>query len=389
MSIFADKKILCIAETPLQIISLVCIFSTPKNRDFGECDVVVTKTFRGSEEMAQRVIEEKIFSEVILIEQYDISYRHVTLDSYFRWVFGGRKLRNRFYKKCGLIGKGQYDILLCASTTRLVLDSKHYSVSKGFTVFFDEGSGSHNGRVFQGVCPDSVLSPTVQMSCGEKIKTTVKRLVGDIFPSTKFNIKQIHLLSVGEREKEIYQGVEIVPIEYRVHINRLNRLFALNNERDKERIIYLSLPGDVSDAMKKSEMHLIKMMDRKLDTKLHLQIHPRRDMGEFDLYQDSILPSNEPWEVLVANGLVDDDSILIGFCSSAQLNPKMLYGVEPTLVFLHKMVEESDLSVAFERSVTQIQSIYTQQEKIIIPRNTAEFEAVLESIVKSTNGAGR
>lgn len=106
--------------------------------------------------------------------------------------------------------------------------------------------------------------------------------------------------------------------------------------------------------------------------------HPReRNLPE------SIPVESEPgsWELRTMSE-VDNNTCLLSICSTAMGIPKMLFGKEPTLVFLHRLLLPKGASAraTTEAYAERLRCAYTDPARVIIPCTKAEFAGLLSEI---------
>ena len=95
-----------------------------------------------------------------------------------------------------------------------------------------------------------------------------------------------------------------------------------------------------------------------------------KEFCEFDI-------CNNMWEIECQN-TITDNHILVSFFSTASFTPKMLYGKEPYVIFLYKI-----LGVEFfnaDELVCSLQSTYSNPQKVILVENLDELVAIIEKL---------
>lgn len=72
------------------------------------------------------------------------------------------------------------------------------------------------------------------------------------------------------------------------------------------------------------------------------------------------------WELVCAEN-IDDDSVLIGMCSTAQASPKLLYDTEPYILFTHSLYTDvsEDEHKIYHDLCERIRCLYRKPEKVI------------------------
>ena len=147
------------------------------------------------------------------------------------------------------------------------------------------------------------------------------------------------------------------------------------------RVVWLSQPIDgvkgVAEARDITRSFLLPYRD-----KVTVRMHPRDNDAEF--YRDfDVDNGNDMWELrLLELGDDADDLILIGSYSTAQINPKLLFGKEPTCVFLCNLNTEYPQGklASINQNIDDLRKSYSNPEKIYVPKTTDELKSVLEKL---------
>ena len=83
------------------------------------------------------------------------------------------------------------------------------------------------------------------------------------------------------------------------------------------------------------------------------------------------------WEIECQN-TITDNHVLVSFFSTASFTPKMLYGKEPYVILLYKM-----LGVEFfnaDELVSGLQSLYSNPQKVILVENLDKLFSVIKKL---------
>ena len=86
------------------------------------------------------------------------------------------------------------------------------------------------------------------------------------------------------------------------------------------------------------------------------------------------------WEIACADGLITEDSVLFGYGSTAQTNPKKMFDLEPYVVSLHKLISRNINTQYAEIAMANLKRIYSCPEKVIAPNNMNELLGVIEEL---------
>ena len=87
--------------------------------------------------------------------------------------------------------------------------------------------------------------------------------------------------------------------------------------------------------------------------------------------------TNNMWEMECAKQITESH-ILIGCFSTAQFTPKLIFNVEPTIVFTYKLYK--NMSVDVEQTVERLREIYTNPEKVVVLDSLSELQKLVESM---------
>jgi hypothetical protein len=77
-----------------------------------------------------------------------------------------------------------------------------------------------------------------------------------------------------------------------------------------------------------------------------------------------------PVEVLYSEMKNLKDRILVGICSTAMFSPKLIFGVEPYIIDLHKLTY---CNKTYDDLMEKMQSMYSDRNKIFCPATMEEY----------------
>lgn len=149
----------------------------------------------------------------------------------------------------------------------------------------------------------------------------------------------------------------------------------------KYKYIYLGQPITSGDgAVQEIEEELLNVLREEYSEKALVRPHPRQDA---DMYYSLTIDSRgKSWEVACVDSILDS-TVLIGFYSTAQFTPRLLYGKEPYLIFTFKMLDgvksgiETDYAVETIRRLSKLYS----SEKVFIPETIEEYKTILSAVM--------
>lgn len=167
----------------------------------------------------------------------------------------------------------------------------------------------------------------------------------------------------------------------------LNEIFGMGNidlYADRH-LIYLSQPiKEVGNELEKIEKKLEESLE-KFENQGIYRKHPR------DTHETSLKFTEDQsgclWE-FICGEKINDNSILLSLCSSAQIMPKILYDNEPWIIFTYKVygLEKSNVyKNRFKPVVDMIKHKYRNKKKIIEPESVEELARVINDIMELNN----
>lgn len=161
-----------------------------------------------------------------------------------------------------------------------------------------------------------------------------------------------------------------------IYQNAVYRVFNYQLSNDVPRMVFLTFPYWERNLDEK-QVNDINSIIYKHSKELIVRNHPRekRERVPGIRYDDSGIL----WELKCDNEITDDN-ILIAFCSTAQLTPKMLYDREPFLVFLYKLFD-CDWIDGYVKLVEEIRMAYRDKTKIFIPDSLNDLDVLLKELL--------
>lgn len=387
-SLVEGKRVLCLASTPFQLMCLLYSLHSVEMSLVRECDLLVYSDFAGANALIEPLQATGLFGSVWCVQPFYPEYHHLGTTYILENAFKKEECRQRFFQSCPFLIGGEYDVLLCSCANRLSLDAKRYCVPKGFSIFFDDGAGSHSGNVFKNfACFDAKLvSMKLSLSSKERLKAVLRRLGCMIVGKDAcFDIRQIWLISPSQKEVDSFAGYNvrlIVPNDEDGMVAKtLSKSFdAANYENVKH--IYLVSSGFLPEETLEKEHSIIAQLNQKLGGRLFLRLHPNRSSEDFEDFKDQILPREDLWELLIGEGIITGDSCLYGLCTTAQLSPKTIYGIEPTVTFLYHLVSSNGLPITdFNQMASDLKNAYMDSDKVFMPTDEVSFWNYIDRVI--------
>lgn len=343
-----------IASIPIHLVSALQML---KQQNIKECDLYYVPTSKNAEELVNKVRETKIFNEVYLLPNINIEYP-ITIKQILEISanrFKVRKLlKHKFYDTVYYNTDGWLlnSIMFSAFGNK---QSRNIFVENGLNPYITSyDSKEWYLRLFINcslmTCMDGkfideryVYEPTaIQVKQSGKIRkinkidcndTIFKKKINDIF---EYNAKL-----------DSFKGKEFIILEQGPR---------------KEPIDMIGLWTKAGKYLPK-ERTIVKSHPRQKDSVL-------KDLG-FDIYNRYVIP----WEVIILNQNMDE-KVLICIFSTACVNPKLMFDMEPRVILLYKLIgiDYSFFGEGMIKFVETVGSLYKDKTKFFVPNSWEEFE---------------
>ena len=324
MNVFDGKKILATCESPFQLFGLVAMCSADYFSRCSDLHIVVSSQVRRMGSQMGLLMKALRGAHVILLEEEYVESKHLGLESILWRFFPSAKLKNRRSKLRNRVGADDFDVLLFASATPLVLDARSMVRSEGYSVLYDDGSGTHNGAVAASLAfYDELLADSAFRNLGrsDRAKWYFKRLVNNVTGGRlSFGVIEVLMFNPTKEEKGLYIGVETeeMPVgwmkPFRGRQGEIDGSLLEDPSLDG-RIVLLSLPDDVAQSEIAVEEDAAEVLEDCFGSCSVIRPHPRSCR-----YRDNSLSDKgrDLWEMRCLMGSVTPDTTLIGFGSSAR-----------------------------------------------------------------------
>jgi len=230
--------------------------------------------------------------------------------------------------------------------------------------YFDDGIGSYDNTAYETKILEKIVRTTFfglnSLNIEETKELYLPKLYYNLHPNSHERIVGIPCVSV-EIIRELYDTSIINPISERiVYFDTV-----YNEEYGKNTEAYKAM---ISDAFSEIKDGLI------------IKPHPRekRRLLNFKTYEENQLPFECNCAIQTMN-----NKILISTFSTACVVPKMLFDIEPIVIFLYKIfqgirVNNSSLDESF---CTAFRNTYKDKSRVLIPNSIEELKSLLSLLL--------
>ncbi len=354
-----------VCDTAYQVFNVLNFIISEKQKD---ADLYLSVNFPDAEQLGIRIKEKALFHNVILTNPHFRMEHEGKLHWYLRhglsYMFPKRTLL-RDSRRTDL----SYDKYKRIYTSTLNCYAVCLiSVNKGAEVcFIDDGAGSYFAY--------------------DKQQGTSKlhHLYSRLFRKGAENIRPVRIYLYSTRNGEKYSDVPVYPLpapkgEFLALAKELFRISDCKSEQSH--MVWLTHP----DALKISTESIDKTVRdhfKKYKEILGVRLHPRDERRTF--YDGFRIEDNkELWELELS--FYDMERlVLIGTYSTAQMTPKLLYDMEPTVVILchlYRNVYEKFLYEKIVQASMDFRKLYRDPEKVKLPHDFEELDDILKHLAE-------
>lgn len=340
----SKNQILVLAQTPLQLMVGIAYARKPEYAS-DDIDIIISNNFRDAYKYSTRVAGLGLFRNTYFAEDYGLPSKPFLRVLYSN-VVSRRSAKDRLLRACPELDMTrEYDRLAFSSGTLLAHDLKLLLQSpSGKSTLFDDGIGTYTGAICFGASffDDIVNDAEAALPKSYRVRLLVKRILCGLFSDKlKFNIDEVSILGNPAVVESLYQpNIQVNRIVITEGIVRdVKRVFMIEGMQKyiESEVIYFSLPDDVPSEAHEIEDKIMHVLN-PTKSKIIVRLHPRRRNNTRCFAGCRIDPGNSAWEAMLISGLDLSDKVLIGFASTAQLFPQMLFEMKPTNILLNHLL---------------------------------------------------
>lgn len=340
--------------------------------------VVINATFKNAGKYAERLRSTHLFDVVCLLDPVYGGLVHPTIRAS---LCKEEECLRRLMRVYSSLKDRRFDVLVCPGAVTLAIDLKRYFVPDGYTILLDDGTGSRYGTIAKSFsCLDDIITPGELEYCTSEAIRLVAKKVFRLITGDKYilNIRGILLFGATAYEAKIYSKIRVMPLstEGCCFQEIVKQVFIPQESITSyaNKLVFFGYPDNVSETLLSVEAEVVQTLQHRFGNRLLYRMHPRRTNTERLAEGVIVDKGDEMWEALWAIGKCNDDAALIGFGSTAQVAPKVFFGKEPIVVFLHQLSASSQKQiVSSDRAVDDLRRRYTNPNKICVPQSHAEL----------------
>lgn len=387
-AIMDDKtRILAAAETPLHLLNLIALLSGEYEKmRKASVTLAIYNNFGAGEVLANRLRATGLFEHVCIIQPYYREYQQYRAALVSLVHAMSPSLHWKTFKPyLDSIPNEEYQYLLGGVATVFLMDLKRMFVPYGETVFYEEGEGSYLGNFVKSAASNDKEILRESKSRGRGILGELLSMLSR--GRLTFNARALYLYRPELVDSDVYQdSVELRSIP-RISESAARNVRAVFGDaaRDSTPIHWIFLGNPDTDLppvdMARVRSHLT-LIGGRCD-EITYRPHPRSVINSSKGFPPSVRidPGNTMWEVSCADGSVTENSVLFGYGSTAQSNPKKMFGLEPYIVSLHRLLSDSINKRYAEETFKNLKGLYVNKNKVVAPDSTDDLEEIVDRLL--------
>ena len=352
----SKKLVAFVCNTPYQIMNCINMLMSNVEGSRENSDLFVVNRFRGAQEIFERIRMQNIFDNVFFVSPKKYNKKLIpriwTRAIPFRvFDFDDYSFKDKSYSKVFIGDVGEFG-----------LDMRRYNRSAEIYLY-DDGMQSYTGNFF------------LDNYHGKR------KYIDKFFKSGLYALefKKMYVNCPDFCKTTINTTVEKIPTPDEKTVLLLEKVFNFNrlssNVTDNK-IIYLDMRLDEIENY--NGISIDKIFDDSIIQSVLVRKHPR----SFEKFEKFIVDDNpNMWELECVSN-IRDTHVLIGFCSTAQITPKLIGNREPWVIFLYRLMSKSIDEETKKRDyvVERLKEVYCNKERIFVPNTIEEFQQKMKEL---------
>jgi len=381
-----NKEEVCIfCTTPFQVMGAISIVKSEK---LTNVDLYLYNSFNGYEDLANKLKKLNLFRKVVIVDfeklmiELDLTSEHLLL-------IKKATIFLMYIKNLVFLNKTVNKYLDCsANYNRIYVSTNHFAGRfailfyiknhRQIRVFhYDDGIGSYYGsgeldailpydrlcrKVFVG--KRAINIPFVKLLFSPSFYRSVCETANACFPQNMTRIVKMDPLEKCESNDSIIRNIFGLTTDWLINQSFIYFDTIKAEEFNNKGIRHIQQISSLIQSCVGKDNIIYKF-------------HPR------DKNIDPSLPyiknTSVPFECFCYFNDFSNKVLITNFSTSV-FTPKILYGQEPTIVFLYKIMADYQIMNIDTTIVDALRAIYSDKSKIIIPTNVEELKTTLERL---------
>lgn len=368
-----------IAATPFHLFALTCLFINQRRTQHDRFrHLIVLNQFDNVDQIPNRLLKLGLIDKVSYVDPYYQTGNVNAVSYFFCYVFKRNSAKKAFLKQNPMLK----DIWNCSSLyiaypSKLVLDIKDYLCPEAEIILYDDGVGSYTG----GILNHFAFSHLSRRSIRKAVHAFINFMtIGHYHLDPK-------LLLAFNPEFVCFDRTVPITVHSieRPEMKCAREIFSdcIDDTGNALDAVVLGTSHDSTEYNR--AVDVLKSISSYVDNSLQIIYRPHPRNLYPNEYPGFMLDQKRaPWELLCLFGGINDETVLIGFGSSALVFPKMIFDLEPTIVSLHELYSSN--CSEFRSLLQKVRLNYSDQTKIYAPKTMEEVFWVLDRLLDRKHG---
>ena len=347
-----------VCNTPFQLLNAINI--VVNNVESGKYDLYLYGEFRNSERILKNILKLKLFDKVFFIKK-NTAVKNSKLRTFAKLIIPSFILNDFIYEDISFEEINSYYSRVFVGDGNLIGIYLLKKNPMAELIMFDDGIATNVGNA---------LFDTIG-SFYKKIGRLFKLGV------YSFNVSKLYVTNKSFCKSTITDNILQLPFltctNPATEIAKDIFSYNSNTQLNLYKNVYLGQPLEEKQGFNGNKPLFFKDQIPQFNENLLVRLHPRQDSNEFN--NECVDNVNNMWELECMNS-ISDDHVLIGFCSTAHLMPKLLCDKEPYIIFLYELFLNDKNTKEYENDcsvVETVKELYRRKEKVLVPKTVQEL----------------
>lgn len=367
-----------ICDTPYHLLNCINLYISIKKPD-DRADIFIGDSFRTYNKIADNLEQVNIFDRIIKYKTPHLNNKLKLLRNKFIEFASEKKILLLWTNGKIDLTASYSDIFFAYNSPFVCTMRQMYHTAKMH--LFEDGTSTYLGyaqvlsrkRKFVYRC----LKKDIRIYDDYDLWVNNVNLYKNIHPKERHVIKAIPPLAPDKSN--------LMSILEFVLNNQSNNNFSECKYKDFN-YIFLTQPYDFLTQCNKNNIQVFREAEENVlkvlqkEYKSVIRVHPRqKDSNYKNFYVDY---GNNMWEIICATD-ISNHHVLVSFCSTAQIIPKLFYNIEPYLIFMFPMVEcglSKKRIKSLRNFIHVVMKLYNNKDKIIVLEKPEDFQKTIDKI---------
>ncbi|MEH2948248.1 hypothetical protein [Sporofaciens sp. JLR.KK001] len=307
----------------------------------------------------------KIFAEIISLESGIVDYNHGFIKKIITYCYSLYRLRVTKLKILKInISDEVTDIFTYGSSPELYIIDNYVTRKNGYAarlITYEEGTGSYLWVANNAL--NSIYTFFLKVFINVKVKKTFDELL--LYSPSCISYSKVCNVKAMPR------------IDIKQNIDIFNGIFNVKNINSENCILLLGPDQNI-------DLKIAEIFKDLQYQSLRVRLHPRSK--KIERYNSLMKSENQRimWEMVCMNSDLSD-SVLISYFSTSTFTPKLIFGMEPYLIFLFNMDELKHEKYTNDEGVLKpimidlfenFRDTYEDKDRIFCPTNLEELKEI-------------